>query len=148
MMFYLPVSLHLSLISLASKAILSISWEAVTTGNKKDLERYALNLCKNKTAEDLNESSEMEERLPVLLTEKEAMQLGMEELQKKLEISKLLLFQSSSQMQQKLVQMNTLKEKKECSARVLQPGQLQENLGKLKEMVMLKRQAAPGLQEQ
>jgi hypothetical protein len=90
----------------------------------------------------------MEERLPVLLTEKEAMQLGMEELQKKLEISKLLLFQSSSQMQQKLVQMNTLKEKKECSARVLQPGQLQENLGKLKEMVMLKRQAAPGLQEQ
>jgi hypothetical protein len=44
--------------------------------------------------------------------------------------------------------MNTLNEKKECSARVLQPGQLQENLGKLKEMVMLKRQAAPGLQEQ
>jgi hypothetical protein len=48
----------------------------------------------SKNNEDLKElNSELEERLLVLLTEKAAMQLGMEELQKKLEMSELLLLQ-------------------------------------------------------
>ncbi|XP_042536880.1 golgin subfamily A member 2 isoform X4 [Dipodomys spectabilis] len=65
----------------------------------KERDALKLELYKNnKNNEDLTElNSELEERLQVLLTEKEAMQLGMEELQKKLEMSEVLLLQFSSQ---------------------------------------------------
>ncbi|KAM4876933.1 golgin subfamily A member 2 isoform 6-T6 [Thomomys bottae] len=65
----------------------------------KERDALKLELYKNnKNNEDLMElNSELEERLRVLLTEKEAMQLGMEELQKKLEMSEVLLLQFSSQ---------------------------------------------------
>ncbi|XP_008577354.1 PREDICTED: golgin subfamily A member 2 isoform X1 [Galeopterus variegatus] len=64
-------------------------------------ERDALKLDlynSKKNSEDLKQhNSELEEKLRVLVTEKAAMQLGMEELQKKLEMSELLLQQLSSQ---------------------------------------------------
>ncbi|XP_048199934.1 golgin subfamily A member 2 isoform X4 [Perognathus longimembris pacificus] len=65
----------------------------------KERDALKLELYKNnKNNEDLTElNSELEERLRVLLTEKEGMQLGMEELQKKLEMSEVLLLQFSSQ---------------------------------------------------
>ncbi|KAL1786030.1 golgin subfamily A member 2 isoform X1 [Sigmodon hispidus] len=69
----------------------------------KDLtkERDALKLelyKNNKNNEDLRQqNSELEEKLRVLVTEKAAAQLGVEELQKKLEMSELLLQQFSSQ---------------------------------------------------
>uniref|UniRef100_A0A5F9C8J0 Golgin subfamily A conserved domain-containing protein n=1 Tax=Oryctolagus cuniculus TaxID=9986 RepID=A0A5F9C8J0_RABIT len=53
-----------------------------------------LELYKNKNNEDLKQqNSELQERLRVLETEKKALQLGTEELQKKLEMSELLLQQ-------------------------------------------------------
>ncbi|XP_037008228.2 golgin subfamily A member 2 isoform X7 [Artibeus jamaicensis] len=52
----------------------------------------------NKTNEDLKqENSELQEKLRVLVTDKEAVQLSLEELQRKLEMSELLLQQFSSQ---------------------------------------------------
>ncbi|XP_036039779.1 golgin subfamily A member 2 isoform X4 [Onychomys torridus] len=69
----------------------------------KDLtkERDALKLelyKNNKNNEDLRQqNSELEEKLRVLVAEKAAAQLGVEELQKKLEMSELLLQQFSSQ---------------------------------------------------
>ncbi|XP_028740523.1 golgin subfamily A member 2 isoform X4 [Peromyscus leucopus] len=69
----------------------------------KDLtkERDALKLelyKNNKNSEDLRQqNSELEEKLRVLVAEKAAAQLGVEELQKKLEMSELLLQQFSSQ---------------------------------------------------
>ncbi|XP_040081182.1 golgin subfamily A member 2 isoform X2 [Oryx dammah] len=64
-------------------------------------ERDALKLelyKNNKNNEDLKQqNSELEEKLRLLVIEKSAMQLGMEELQKKLEMSELLLQQFSSQ---------------------------------------------------
>jgi hypothetical protein len=54
-----------------------INWEAITS-NKKDLEQDALDLCKNKTEEDLKEKNSWLEKLQVLLTDKEVLQLGME----------------------------------------------------------------------
>lgn len=69
----------------------------------KDLtkERDALKLelyKNNKNNEDLRQqNSELEEKLRILVTEKAAAQLGVEELQKKLEMSELLLQQFSSQ---------------------------------------------------
>ncbi|OWK10730.1 hypothetical protein Celaphus_00005187 [Cervus elaphus hippelaphus] len=52
----------------------------------------------SKNNEDLKQqNSELEEKLRLLVIEKSAMQLGMEELQKKLEMSELLLQQFSSQ---------------------------------------------------
>ncbi|XP_070309733.1 golgin subfamily A member 2 isoform X11 [Odocoileus virginianus] len=64
-------------------------------------ERDALKLelyKNNKSNEDLKQqNSELEEKLRLLVIEKSAMQLGMEELQKKLEMSELLLQQFSSQ---------------------------------------------------
>lgn len=48
----------------------------------------------SKNNEDLKQqNSELEEKLQVMVREKAAMQLGMEELQKKLEMSELLLQQ-------------------------------------------------------
>ncbi|XP_050011332.1 golgin subfamily A member 2 isoform X6 [Alexandromys fortis] len=69
----------------------------------KDLtkERDALKLelyKNNKNNEDLRQqNSELEEKLRILVAEKAAAQLGVEELQKKLEMSELLLQQFSSQ---------------------------------------------------
>ncbi|XP_052578928.1 golgin subfamily A member 2 isoform X11 [Peromyscus californicus insignis] len=69
----------------------------------KDLtkERDALKLelyKNNKNNEDLRQqNSELEEKLRVLVAEKAAAQLGVEELQKRLEMSELLLQQFSSQ---------------------------------------------------
>ncbi|CAO2597963.1 Golgin subfamily A member 2 [Lemmus lemmus] len=69
----------------------------------KDLtkERDALKLelyKNNKNNEDLKQqNSELEEKLRILVAEKAAAQLGVEELQKKLEMSELLLQQFSSQ---------------------------------------------------
>ncbi|XP_065784426.1 golgin subfamily A member 2 isoform X5 [Muntiacus reevesi] len=64
-------------------------------------ERDALKLelyKNNKNNEDLKQqNSELEEKLRLLMIEKSAMQLGVEELQKKLEMSELLLQQFSSQ---------------------------------------------------
>nr|XP_042101575.1 golgin subfamily A member 2 isoform X2 [Ovis aries] len=64
-------------------------------------ERDALKLelyKNNKNNEDLKQqNSELEEKLRLLAIEKSAMQLGMEDLQKKLEMSELLLQQFSSQ---------------------------------------------------
>ncbi|XP_058380145.1 golgin subfamily A member 2 isoform X2 [Diceros bicornis minor] len=65
----------------------------------KERDALKLELYKNnKNTEDLKQqNSELEEKLRVLLTKKESLQLGMEELQKKLEMSELLLQQFSSQ---------------------------------------------------
>ncbi|XP_005213297.1 golgin subfamily A member 2 isoform X5 [Bos indicus] len=64
-------------------------------------ERDALKLelyKNNKNNEDLKQhNSELEEKLRLLVIEKSAMKLGIEELQKKLEMSELLLQQFSSQ---------------------------------------------------
>ncbi|XP_040818722.1 golgin subfamily A member 2 isoform X3 [Ochotona curzoniae] len=64
----------------------------------KERDALKLELYKNnKNNEDLKEqNSELEERLRVLLKEKATLQLGTEELQKKLEMSELLLQQFSS----------------------------------------------------
>jgi hypothetical protein len=70
----------------------------------------ALNLS-NKPQEDLKGKNLQLEKLQVLLEAKEVMQLSLEELQKKLELSK-----ACSQMQQTSAQMHILKEDKEHSA--------------------------------
>ncbi|XP_036892617.1 golgin subfamily A member 2 isoform X2 [Sturnira hondurensis] len=65
----------------------------------KNRDTLKLELYKsNKTNEDLKqENSELQEKLRVLVTDKEAVQLSLEELQRKLEMSELLLQQFSSQ---------------------------------------------------
>nr|KAF6433741.1 hypothetical protein HJG59_008820 [Molossus molossus] len=65
----------------------------------KNRDALKLELYKNnKTNEDLKqENSELQEKLRVLVTDKEVLQLRMDELQKKLEMSELLLQQFSSQ---------------------------------------------------
>ncbi|XP_068409904.1 golgin subfamily A member 2 isoform X7 [Eschrichtius robustus] len=65
----------------------------------KERDALRLQLYKNnKSNEDLKQqTSELEEKLRVMAKEKAAMQLGMEELQKKMEMSELLLQQFSSQ---------------------------------------------------
>ncbi|KAF6124586.1 golgin A2 [Phyllostomus discolor] len=65
----------------------------------KNRDALKLELYKsNKTNEDLKqENSELQEKLRVLVTDKEAVQLSLEELQRKLEMSELLLQQFSSQ---------------------------------------------------
>ncbi|XP_061055829.1 golgin subfamily A member 2 isoform X6 [Eubalaena glacialis] len=65
----------------------------------KERDALRLELYKNnKSNEDLKQqTSELEEKLRVMAREKAAMQLGMEELQKKMEMSELLLQQFSSQ---------------------------------------------------
>lgn len=65
----------------------------------KERDTLKLELYKNnKSNEDLKQQkSELEEKLRLMATEKAAMQLGMEELQKKLEMSELLLQQFSTQ---------------------------------------------------
>ncbi|XP_058928543.1 golgin subfamily A member 2 isoform X5 [Kogia breviceps] len=65
----------------------------------KQRDSLRLDLYKNnKSNEDLKQqTSELEEKLRVMAKEKAAMQLGMEELQKKVEMSELLLQQFSSQ---------------------------------------------------
>ncbi|XP_059870049.1 golgin subfamily A member 2 isoform X3 [Delphinus delphis] len=65
----------------------------------KERDALRLDLYKNnKSNEDLKQqTSELEEKLRVMAKEKAAMQLGMEELQKKVEMSELLLRQFSSQ---------------------------------------------------
>jgi hypothetical protein len=77
-----------------------MNWDVITS-NRKDLERDVLNLCKK--TEDLKEKNlQLEEKVQVLLAEKEATQLSMEELQRKLEITEAQMLQSSSQMRQTL----------------------------------------------
>ncbi|XP_043325628.1 golgin subfamily A member 2 isoform X6 [Cervus canadensis] len=65
----------------------------------RERDALKLELYKNsKNNEDLKQqNSELEEKLRLLVIEKSAMQLGVEELQKKLEMSELLLQQFSSQ---------------------------------------------------
>ncbi|XP_057403724.1 golgin subfamily A member 2 isoform X4 [Balaenoptera acutorostrata] len=65
----------------------------------KERDALRLQLYKNnKSSEDLKQqTSELEEKLRVMAKEKAAMQLGIEELQKKMEMSELLLQQFSSQ---------------------------------------------------
>jgi hypothetical protein len=116
----LLVSIHQTLASTVLKVLCEafpfINWEAITS-NKKDLEQDSLNFCKNKTEDDLKEkNSQQEERLQVLLAEKEGMQLRGEELQKKTEITEAWLLQSSSKMWQTLAQIHNLKKDKEHSA--------------------------------
>ncbi|KAL6036961.1 hypothetical protein STEG23_033495 [Scotinomys teguina] len=103
----------------------------------KDLtkERDALKLelyKNNKNNEDLRQqNSELEEKLRVLVAEKAAAQLGLEELQKKLEMSELLLQQFSSQSEasdsnQQL--QHAMEERAQLEAHV---GQLMESLKQL-----------------
>ncbi|XP_020019890.2 golgin subfamily A member 2 isoform X2 [Castor canadensis] len=113
----------------------------------KERDSLKLELYKNsKNNEDLKElNSELEERLRVLLTEKAAMQLGMEELQKKLEMSELLLLQFSNQSEppdsnQQLQQ--AMEERTQLERRV---GQLTELLKKLQ---MERDQYAENLKEE
>ncbi|XP_044776726.1 golgin subfamily A member 2 isoform X6 [Neomonachus schauinslandi] len=108
-----------------------------TDRHNKDLtkERDALKLelyKNNKNNEDLTQqNSELDEKLRVLVNEKAGMQLRMEELQKKLEMSELLLQQFSSQSKtpdssQELQQ--ALKDRAQLEARV---GQLKDSLKQL-----------------
>jgi hypothetical protein len=60
--------------SLAYESFPFINWESITS-NKKDLEQDALNLCNKKTEEYLKEKN-LEEKLQVLLGEKEACKLA------------------------------------------------------------------------
>ncbi|XP_045878428.1 golgin subfamily A member 2 isoform X3 [Meles meles] len=105
--------------------------------HNKDLtkERDALKLelyKNNKNTEDLKEqNSELEEKLRVLVNEKAGMQLKMEELQKKLEMSELLLQQFSSESKphdssQELQQ--ALEERARLEARVEQLSDLLKQL--------------------
>ncbi|XP_077917971.1 golgin subfamily A member 2 isoform X5 [Halichoerus grypus] len=108
-----------------------------TDRHNKDLtkERDALKLelyKNNKNNEDLKQqNSELDEKLRVLVNEKAGMQLRMEELQKKLEMSELLLQQFSSQSKtpdssQELQQ--ALEDRAQLEARV---GQLKDSLKQL-----------------
>ncbi|XP_064435700.1 golgin subfamily A member 2 isoform X7 [Mirounga angustirostris] len=108
-----------------------------TDRHNKDLtkERDALKLelyKNNKNNEDLTQqNSELDEKLRVLVNEKAGMQLRMEELQKKLEMSELLLQQFSSQSKtpdssQELQQ--ALKDRAQLEAHV---GQLKDSLKQL-----------------
>uniref|UniRef100_A0A8D1ADZ7 Golgin subfamily A conserved domain-containing protein n=1 Tax=Sus scrofa TaxID=9823 RepID=A0A8D1ADZ7_PIG len=98
----------------------------------KERDTLKLELYKNnKSNEDLKQQkSELEEKLRLMATEKAAMQLGMEELQKKLEMSELLLQQFSTQptpdSSQQLQQ--ALEERAQLETCV---GQLQDSLRQL-----------------
>jgi predicted nuclease with TOPRIM domain len=72
-------------------------------------------LCNNKTKYLKEKNLQLQKKLQILWAEKEAMQLSMEELQKKLELAEARLLQSSSQMQQILAQIHILQEDKQCS---------------------------------
>ncbi|OBS69254.1 hypothetical protein A6R68_02164, partial [Neotoma lepida] len=88
----------LSTVSTQQKQTDRVQTQLLYLQYNKDLtkERDALKLDKNN--EDLRQqNSELEEKLRVLVAEKAAAQLGLEELQKKLEMSELLLQQFSSQ---------------------------------------------------
>jgi hypothetical protein len=74
-----------------------INWETVVTSRKNDLEGDALNVCNDKTKDLKEKNLQLEKKIQILLSEKEAMQLSREELQKKLELSEARLLQSSSQ---------------------------------------------------
>uniref|UniRef100_A0A8C3X1M2 Golgin subfamily A conserved domain-containing protein n=1 Tax=Catagonus wagneri TaxID=51154 RepID=A0A8C3X1M2_9CETA len=98
----------------------------------KERDALKLELYKNnKNSEDLKQQkSELEEKLRLMATEKAAMRLGMEELQKKLEMSELLLQQFSTQpapdSSQQLQQ--ALEERAQLQTYV---GQLQDSLRQL-----------------
>ncbi|XP_058528385.1 golgin subfamily A member 2 isoform X3 [Ochotona princeps] len=99
----------------------------------KERDALKLELYKNnKNNEDLKEqNSELEERLRVLLKEKATLQLGTEELQKKLEMSELLLQQFSSRTEvpdenQQLQQ--AMEERALLESRVGQLLEIQKNL--------------------
>ncbi|XP_025744068.1 golgin subfamily A member 2 isoform X1 [Callorhinus ursinus] len=118
--------------------------------HNKDLtkERDALKLelyKNNKNNEDLQQqNSELDEKLRVLVNEKAGMQLRLEELQKKLEMSELLLQQFSSQSKipdssQELQQ--ALEDRAQLEARV---GQLKDSL---KQLQLERDQYAENLKE-
>ncbi|XP_026369844.2 golgin subfamily A member 2 isoform X2 [Ursus arctos] len=119
--------------------------------HNKDLtkERDALKLelyKNNKTNEDLKQqNSELEEKLRVLVNEKAGMQLRVEELQKKLEMSELLLQQFSSESKtpdssQELQQ--ALHERAQLETRM---GQLRDTL---KQLQLERDQYAENLKEE
>uniref|UniRef100_A0A671FS98 Golgin subfamily A conserved domain-containing protein n=2 Tax=Rhinolophus ferrumequinum TaxID=59479 RepID=A0A671FS98_RHIFE len=115
----------------------------------KDRDTLTVELVKrNHTIDDLKQQkSELEEKLRVLMTEKSAMQTGTEELQKKLEMSELLLQQFSSPSEtpgdgrQQLLEQ-ALEERAQLEIYV---GQLQDSL---KQLQMERDQYAENLKEE
>jgi hypothetical protein len=67
----------------------------------------------------MEKNLQMENQIQLLVVEKEAMELSMEELQKKLELSVDWLLQSSHQILQTLAHMHILKKVKVHSAQEL-----------------------------
>ncbi|XP_059514175.1 golgin subfamily A member 2 isoform X1 [Myotis daubentonii] len=113
----------------------------------KNRDALKLELYKNnKTNEDLKqENSELQEKLRVLVTDKEASQLRVEELQKKLEMSELLLQQFSSQSEtpdRKEQLQQALEERAQLEAHVEQLKEL------LKQLQMERDQYAENLKEE
>ncbi|XP_054440282.1 golgin subfamily A member 2 isoform X2 [Pteronotus mesoamericanus] len=130
---------------------------AVST-QQKQADRYNKELIKNrdalklelyksnKTNEDLKqENSELQEKLRVLVTDKDAVQLRVDELQKKLEMSELLLQQFSSQSEtpgSKEQLQRALEERAQLEARVEQLKDL------LKQLQVERDQYAENLKEE
>lgn len=114
----------------------------------KDRDTLTVELVKrNYTIDDLKQQkSELEEKLRVLVTEKSAMQTGMEEQQKKLEMSELLLQQFSSQSEtpddSRLQLQQALEERAQLETYV---GQLQDSL---KQLQVERDQYAENLKEE
>ncbi|XP_023600218.1 golgin subfamily A member 2 isoform X5 [Myotis lucifugus] len=113
----------------------------------KNRDALKLELYKNnKTNEDLKqENSELQEKLRVLVTDKEASQLRVEELQKKLEMSELLLQQFSSQSEapdRKEQLQQALEERAQLETHVEQLKEL------LKQLQMERDQYAENLKEE
>ncbi|KAK1334093.1 hypothetical protein QTO34_005093 [Cnephaeus nilssonii] len=113
----------------------------------KNRDALKLELYKNnKTNEDLKqENSELQEKLRVLVTDKEASQLRVEELQKKLEMSELLLQQFSSQSE-------TPDRKEQLQQALEERAQLETHVEQLKELLkqlqMERDQYAENLKEE
>lgn len=113
----------------------------------KNRDALKLELYKNnKTNEDLKqENSELQEKLRVLVTDKEASKLRVEELQKKLEMSELLLQQFSSQSE-------TPDRKEQLQQALEERAQLETHVEQLKELLkqlqMERDQYAENLKEE
>ncbi|KAI5937971.1 Golgin subfamily A member 2 [Manis javanica] len=83
----------------------------------------------NKSNEDLKQqNSELEEKLQVVVSEKAAVQLGMEQLQKKLEMSELLLQQFSNQPE-------TPDSNQQLQQALEERAQLETHVGQLKDLL-------------
>nr|XP_019584266.1 PREDICTED: golgin subfamily A member 2 isoform X3 [Rhinolophus sinicus] len=114
----------------------------------KDRDTLTVELVKrNHTIDDLKQQkSELEEKLRVLMTEKTAMQTGTEELQKKLEMSELLLQQFSSPSETPGDGKQQLQQALEERAQLeIYVGQLQDSL---KQLQMERDQYAENLKEE